>query len=149
MKVCTKCDVELGSMSFYKDSRAKSGLSSKCKDCCKVYYKPTTPERKAQHQVWKDANKEHIAAYEKDYRARKKDQIYAKNNARHKRVQQATPLWADMNAIRDIYLEAQYMQMEVDHIYPLNGKTVSGLHVWDNLQLLTKEQNLRKSNTYG
>ena len=60
----------------------------------------------------------------------------------------ATPRWADLNAINDVYLEASYMQMHVDHIIPLQGITVCGLHVWDNLQLLTASENSSKNNRF-
>ena len=34
----------------------------------------------------------------------------------------------------------------VDHIIPLKGKTMCGLHIWSNLQVIPKILNLRKGN---
>lgn len=58
-----------------------------------------------------------------------------------------TPAWAELDAIKAFY-EACPEGMVVDHIDPLRGKLVSGLHVLANLQYLTPEANLRKGNSF-
>ena len=60
-----------------------------------------------------------------------------------------TPAWADLEEILDVYQEAKYFSMVVDHIIPLQGRLVSGLHVRENLQLLTNEQNCSKGNKFN
>lgn len=40
-------------------------------------------------------------------------------------------------------------EVHVDHIIPLNAPNVCGLHCEFNLQLLTKEANIKKSNYYN
>lgn len=59
-----------------------------------------------------------------------------------------TPPWADLDAIRDFYSEAARLGLEVDHIIPLRGRTVSGLHIESNLQLLSRTANIKKGNRY-
>lgn len=57
------------------------------------------------------------------------------------------PLWANHEKIDEIYRNRPD-GYDIDHIIPLNGKTVSGLHVHTNLQYLPKEENRLKSNRY-
>ena len=56
-----------------------------------------------------------------------------------------TPKWVNKSEIFDIYMNCPD-GYEVDHIVPLRNKIVSGLHVPWNLQYLTKEDNMKKSN---
>lgn len=74
------------------------------------------------------------------------------------RLQRSTPGWLTsedwsyMNALYDhaVFLTKQTgIKHQVDHIIPLNGKMVTGLHVPANLQILTQAENVAKSNRYA
>jgi len=60
-------------------------------------------------------------------------------------LRRAIPPWADLQAIKAFYAACP-PGYHVDHIHPLQGKTVCGLHVLENLQYLTAEENLKKFN---
>lgn len=67
----------------------------------------------------------------------------------------AMPAWANKEEIRLMYAIARRVSCEtgvlhhVDHEIPLKGKLVCGLHVPNNLQLLTGVDNGRKGNCHG
>jgi hypothetical protein len=76
----------------------------------------------------------------------------AKTMLRYARKKNATPPWADLQAIEAKYIEAERLTLEtgipheVDHIWPLAGKRSSGLHVPWNLQVIPANENRLKSN---
>lgn len=66
---------------------------------------------------------------------------------------EATPKWLTKEhkqEIKNTYLERNRLReetgivYEVDHIYPIKGKSVCGLHVPWNLQVVTKSENAKK-----
>ena len=67
-------------------------------------------------------------------------------------ITRATPGWADLKRIAEIYDQAAMLtartgvEHHVDHFYPVQGRFVSGLHVQGNLQILTATANLKKGN---
>ena len=66
----------------------------------------------------------------------------------------ATPAWADKKEIKKIYhdcfvkTQETGIKHEVDHIIPLNGIDVKGLHIGSNLRIITATDNRYKGNKY-
>lgn len=114
---------------------------------------------------WSEANKDHHLELKRQSRLRRAEQIrldaaaYRVTNKDKKAAQQGkrrasqnqrTPAWADKTQIGMWYSVAEVLSrggvgFHVDHVLPLHGKTVSGLHTHDNLQVLPWFKNLRKS----
>ena len=65
-----------------------------------------------------------------------------------------SPAWADLTKVQEVYKLAVGLTIKtgvahhVDHIYPLCGELVSGLHVHQNLQVLLAVENMQKHNKF-
>jgi hypothetical protein len=79
---------------------------------------------------------------------RNKAKYIARNAIKRKRIQQATPKWANLDIIQQFYLNRPE-GYHVDHIIPLKGPAVCGLHIESNLQYLPAAENRAKSNSFN
>lgn len=100
----------------------------------------------AKMKYWRDKTEEEKKQYWLNYniKSRMKSSKYRAGPAYCK--------WADDNKLKEIYKRACLMEQEtgekydVDHIIPLNSDFVCGLHVENNLRIITKKENCSKYN---
>lgn len=125
----------------------------------KQHYKRNREEKLNKQRAYDAARVEEKLEYGRAWRALNKErtQLYRRKNAglyafhaalRRKRVQRATMKWTEFEQIKELYLDAAERGMQVDHVVPLAGKNVCGLHVLANLQLLTESENKSKRNRF-
>lgn len=112
----------------------------------KLAWKARNPDA---DRIYWYANREARLACKARYRATNMPAILRAASLRRKSVSHATPRWADRSAIKQMYALARSTGMHVDHVVPLRGANVCGLHVEHNLQLLTPTENQRKGNRHA
>ena len=134
-----------------------------CKSCYNKQYRSINGLKiDAQNLAWQKANLERFNAKKKEWdlanpeKVKETKRLYVSRNLHLYRAHcakrraaklQRTPPWANLKDIKRFYMNCPE-GMEVDHIIPLQGETVSGLHVLKNLQYLTPEQNRSKHNDF-
>lgn len=106
----------------------------------------------ARKYAWRQANPDKVRDAEARYYENNRVDMMLKAVERRAARLRATPAWADWTEIRAVYEDAARKTEEtgvphhVDHIIPLRGKTVCGLHVSWNLQAIPAIENLKKGN---
>ncbi len=173
MKYCNTCSTEKPFSDFHKNKSKPDGHTCQCKSCVKAYQAKNISSIKSQQKEYRAANPEvSQKRQQRWYSANKiscllRCKVYKKNNPhinrlttqrqRAKRIKRSVE-WADSElnnlVINEIYEKCEAINKitgvkhHVDHIIPLQGKKVSGLHHYTNMQILTGIQNSRKNNYY-
>lgn len=165
IKICKYCSKQFEAKTCTKT------CSEICKyKCRKAYLKTWAIDNDNYHSNYRKQNKEHrkklIKEWEtknpnryKEYYKLNKEKVknrnekWRKNNQYKVNAKEAKRRAQKLNAtlpgydkeIENIYKKCP-KGYHVDHIIPLQGKTVCGLHVPWNLQIITAEENLSKGN---
>jgi hypothetical protein len=175
-KTCSACGVIKPEDQYDLRSDRPTKRRAYCKDCRRAKvreYDARNRERKATcNREYKKANRQKISdknkiryrkkkgtllAYVKKWRMNNPHKVAEHRLKRQEALQNSQPDWLSQEhllQIKYIYQQAKDCSVttgetyEVDHIVPLRGKGVCGLHVPWNLQILPRDLNRSKSNHY-
>lgn len=174
MKKCSKCAQEKPYTEFHKHSQTRDGYKSRCKMCNRkeaIDYRNLNLDKAREKdkerlvgerkrlslervKTW-SVNKKYLTTEKAKLAQAKRIRKWKKENSgkvnadtarRRASKLKATPQWADKSIIKNIYIQASILGLTVDHIVPLQGEIVCGLHCEDNMQLLSLSENSSKCN---
>lgn len=161
-KMCSKCKQTKLLSEYPKAPTCISGYRNYCRECknkqTSLYYHQNTVVYKQNAARWKEENPEKTRQIKANWKKRNSVWVAADNGRRY-----ATYLTNTLEPSKEltdfVYEQAQELrklrnkftniEWHVDHIIPLRGKLVSGLHVWNNFAVIPAKDNQRKNNTYA
>lgn len=144
MKTCRACNIEQPKSNFSKQVTGKDGLRARCKSCTSVtdraYHKKHAKKRRKMSRQWQLDNP-------KRYQKNKRRAL----EVRQRRIAEQTPPQSqlELSALEGLYMMAKILSnscgesYHIDHIIPLSK---GGPHHFDNLQILSAEDNIKKGN---
>jgi hypothetical protein len=159
IKMCTACKIKKPITDFHKNKNLPMGVQDWCKPCKKQAgyerYLRNRDRLLNANKKYQTDNPEKSKAQQKAWRQSNKSRVNAKTAKRRATKLQASPPWLTSEhkaQIAEFYEMAKELEkvfpwpQHVDHIEPLQGKDVCGLHVPWNLQILSAKANLEKGN---
>ena len=125
-----------------------------------IYYERNKEVINAKKAIRYAKNRESVRAKQAEYYKNNKAMFAQKVAKRHAEKLKRTPLWLTRGHLVEMEGFYEYCKifnkfkndpnnkLEVDHIIPLQGKQVSGLHAPWNLQVLTRRNNSSKRSKF-
>ena len=122
------------------------------------YYYQNKDHHREVADAWMKANPEKVKEIKKKWKLNNPLQVKVDNSKRQAILRTQKILWnkeltdfvfEEAHDLRLLRNEATSFNWHVDHIIPLQGKLVCGLHVWNNFAVIPAIVNLRKNNRYA
>lgn len=130
-----------------------------CSSSCKHKWRHSQEDYKIKERLEKklarERNPEKFKEKDRQQYQKYKSRYFANNAKRRYYCRSQKDLWdAELTSfvfieacdLRQLRNEATGIEWHIDHIVPLFGKNVCGLHVWNNFAVIPKVENLRKGN---
>lgn len=162
MKNKRKLALEAGDVYYFTGKACKKGhiapkraVNGFCTECEKE--KNNREDRKQYMTEYANKNRQKIRSIASNWQRNNKGKVNAYTALRHAAKMQRKPKWLskeDKLKIKCLYQVAAMRNREsdiewhVDHIVPLQGENVCGLHVPWNLQIIPAVENIRKNNRF-
>lgn len=161
MKPCSKCKEIKPLDCFYKDKTKKFGRTAYCISCQIIKYNQNKETFLEANKKWRQENKEKYLAKKRvsstQWQKNNKDKVRSISQAYQASKLKSIPKWLSEEQKQQILTEyslavwcSEVMKTpyHVDHIVPLRGENVCGLHVPWNLQVIPASVNIAKSNKW-
>lgn len=137
-----------------RSRKYKENNPEKRRESALLYARANTHKSQARYEANAEAVRARVKLWARNNPDRVRVNALANTNRRRARKMNATPAWANFDMIKAFYMARDVLQRDtgckfhVDHVVPLAGKNVCGLHVHHNLAVIPAEDNWSKGKSH-